>query len=74
MKQKILAFFMVISVIIIGLFLSALQILIDLAFSLGMAYLYNLMVPVNIHLATFIIFIIILAIRGFVRNVKIALE
>ena len=74
MKQKILAFFMVISVIIIGLFLSALQILIDLAFSLGMAYLYNLMVSVNIHLATFIIFIIILAIRGFVRNVKIALE
>jgi len=74
MKQKILAFFMVISVIIIGLFLSALQILIDLAFSLGMAYLYNLMVPVNIHLATFTIFIIILVIRGFVRNVKIALE
>lgn len=74
MKQKILAFFMVISVIIIGLFLSALQILIDLAFSLGMAYLYNLMVPVNIHLATFIIYIIILVIRGFVRNVKTALE
>lgn len=74
MKQKVLAFFMVISVIIIGLFLSTLKILIDLAFSLGIAYLYNLMVPVNIHLATFIIFIGILVIRGFVRDVKIALE